>query len=481
MRAQSLISSPPGSPADEVAELERLFAVQQAAMAREPVPDLAARQASLDAIIKLLRKHRKAFADVICADFRHRSAAETDLAEIAASISGAQHTKRHLSRWMKPQRRAVHWTFQPGSAKILYQPLGQIGIIVPWNYPLFLAFGPLIDAIAAGNRVIIKPSELAPQTAAFLKTALAEIFPQEQVAVALGGVNVSQHLCTLPFDHILFTGSTNVGRHVMRAAAENLTPVTLELGGKSPAVICRDYPLRKAARMVAFGKFINAGQTCVAPDYCLVPNDMVDAFTDALMEETKGMYPTIAGNEDYTSIISDRHYARLTGMIEEARSGGAKVVSRDEPAAAGERKIPPTFVIAPKDDTAVMREEIFGPILPILPYTDLDQAIAGINAGAKPLALYCFSHDHAVIDGILNRTNSGGVTVNGSVMHVLQHDLPFGGVGPSGQGAYHGRDGFIRMSHARSVFELGRLSMLDRLAAPYGFLFRFMTNFLIGK
>jgi len=267
----------------------------------------------------------------------------------------------------------------------------------------------------------------------------------------------------------------------MRAAAENLTPVTLELGGKSPVILCRDYPLKKAARTIAIGKFLNAGQTCIAPDYVLVPTDLAESFGQAVIEETRTMYPAIAGNDDYSSIVSDRHYRRLRGLIDAAKAAGARIIQREDKAAETERKLPPTVVLGATDEMQLMREEIFGPILPIIPYADLDQAIAKVNAGPKPLALYCFSYDHTVVDGVLARTSSGGVTVNGTLMHIAQDDLPFGGVGPSGMGSYHGRDGFLRFSHARSVFEVGRLSALDRLGPPYGSFFKLVTGLLLGK
>jgi coniferyl-aldehyde dehydrogenase len=466
---------------DPGAEARQLFAAQRVALARDGVPDLASRLAALDKLQAQIKKHRRAFAEAISADFGNRSAAESDLAEIITALNGIQHAKRHLAKWMKPQRRSVHWTFQPGTARVVYQPLGIVGIISPWNYPLMLSLAPICDALAAGNRVMLKPSELTPRVSTLLKRMLGEVFAPEQVAVVLGGADTAQEFSALAFDHLLFTGSTATGRHVMRAAAENLTPVTLELGGKSPVVLCRDYPLKKAARTIAIGKYLNAGQTCIAPDYALVPADLVESFAETFLAETRSLYPTIAGNPDYSSIVSDRHYRRLTGLIDSARAAGARVLQREDSAAAAERKLPPTVLLQTTGAMPVMQEEIFGPILPVVPYTDLDQAIQFINAGAKPLALYCFSNDHAIVEGVLARTTSGGVTVNGTLMHVAQDDLPFGGVGPSGIGAYHGHDGFIRLSHARAVFEISRFSALDRLAPPYGRFFKFVTGLLLGK
>jgi coniferyl-aldehyde dehydrogenase len=466
---------------DPGAEASRLLTAQHAAIARDGVPTYQARLAALDALQARIRAYRRRFAEAISADFGSRSTAETDLAEIITLLSGIRHIRHHLAGWMKPQRRAVHWTFRPGKARILYQPLGVIGVISPWNYPLMLSLGPLADALGAGNRVLLKPSEQTPQTAALLQQMLAEIFAPDQVAVVQGGPDTAEAFARLPFDHLLFTGSTAVGKHVMRAAADNLTPVTLELGGKSPVIVCRDYPLRKAARTIAIGKFLNAGQTCIAPDYALVPADRADSFAQAVIDEAGRLYPKLAGNNDYTAIISERHYNRLHDLVETARTMGARILTRDDPPARAARKFPPTVILGATSEMPVMQQEIFGPILPVLPYTDLNEAIETVNAGPKPLALYCFSNDTAVVDAVLARTRSGGVTVNATLLHCAQDDLPFGGVGPSGTGAYHGRDGFIRLSHPRAVFETGRLSALDRLAPPYGRLFRFVTGRLIGK
>jgi coniferyl-aldehyde dehydrogenase len=476
--AAPLVATPIEDPG---AEAQRILDAQRAAVARDGVPDLAARLASLDKLAGQIKKHRHAFAEAISTDFGNRSAAESDLAEVMTALNGIKHAQKHLAKWMKPQRRAVHWTFKPNRAHVVYQPLGVVGVISPWNYPLMLSLAPISDALAAGNRVMLKPSELTPRVSALLELMIEEVFPEDQVAVVLGGPEVAQAFSALPFDHLLFTGSTAVGRHVMRAAADNLTPVTLELGGKSPVVVCRDYPLKKAARTIAIGKLLNAGQTCIAPDYALVPFDLAESFAEAFLAETRSLYPSIAGNADYSSIVSDRHYRRLVALIDGARAAGARVLQREDEGAAAERKLPPTVLLQTRPEMPVMQEEIFGPILPVVPYGDLDQAIQLINRGPKPLALYCFSNDHAVVDGVVNRTSSGGVTVNGTLMHVAQDDLPFGGIGPSGMGAYHGHDGFLRLSHARAVFEISRFSSLDRLAPPYGRFFKFVTGLLLGK
>lgn len=464
-----------------VLEAERLFALQQAAVGRSRSPSYAERVAALDALHGMIRTHRRALVEAVSRDFGNRAVSETELGELLPMTNAIKHSRRHLRRWMRPQRRHADPAFWPATARVVYEPLGVVGVIAPWNYPLLLTLGPLVDALAAGNRVMLKPSELTPRTSALIKQLLTELFPEDQVAVVLGGPAEAARFSALEFDHLLFTGSTRIGQRVMAAAAAHLTPVTLELGGKSPAILCRDYPLGKAARSIAIGKLFSAGQTCVAPDYVLVPADRVDAFAAAYMAATRELYPTIGGNPDYTSIIADRHHQRLLAMIEEARDGGATITQRSDDRAARERKLPPAVVIGAPNSSALMREEIFGPILPIVPYDDLAQAIVSINARPKPLALYCFSTDRTAIESVLERTSSGGVTLNGTLLHVAQADLPFGGVGASGTGAYHGRDGFERLSHARAVLKLGRLNMSERIAAPYGKLTQLATRWLLGK
>jgi len=462
-------------------ELDRLFALQRAAVTRHGPPSYAERTAALDSLLGLLRRSRRALIEAIGADFGNRSAYETELGEFLPLFNGIKHTRRHLRRWMRPQRRSAGIAFRPAAARVVYQPLGVVGVISPWNYPLYLSLGPLVDALAAGNRVMLKPSELTPRTSSLLQALLAEIFPEDRVAVVIGGADQAAHFAALPFDHLVFTGSTRIGSRVMAAAAEHLTPVTLELGGKSPAILCRDYSLAKAARGIAIGKLFNAGQTCVAPDYALVPADRVDDFAAAFMAAARELYPTSADNPDYTSIITEGHRQRLIAMLEEARDGGARILQESDARMAAERKFPPAAVIGAPETSALMREEIFGPILPIVGYDDLKETVARINARPKPLALYCFSTDRTAIASVIDGTSSGGCMVNGTLLHVAQEDLPFGGVGASGMGAYHGRDGFLRLSHARAVLKLGRFNMSDRIAAPYGKLARLATRVLLGK
>jgi len=341
-----------------------------------------------------------------------------------------------------------------------------VGVIVPWNYPLYLAMGPLIGALAAGNRVMIKMSESTPATAALVKNLLARIFPEDLVCVVLGEVELGVAFSKLPFDHLLFTGATSVGKHVMRAAAENLTPVTLELGGKSPAIVSASVPLRDAAERIAFGKTLNAGQTCVAPDYVLVPRARLKGFVDAYREAVQRLYPRLADNPDYTAIINSRQLGRLQGYLRDAADKGARIVPLYEH--SQERRLAHTLVLDVTDDMQLMQEEIFGPVLPVLSYERLDDAIAHINAGPRPLALYWFGRGEAARDDVLRRTVSGGVCVNDTLLHVAHDNLPFGGVGDSGWGAYHGEQGFVRFSHQKSVLVQSPWAMGWLFYPPYG-------------
>jgi coniferyl-aldehyde dehydrogenase len=457
----------------------RSLEMQRLAYRRDPTPTREQRIASLRLLEAAVRKNKYAFAQAISADFGNRAVPETMLAEVVPTLAGIAHARRNLGGWMRRQRRHVGMNFQPGSAWVEYHPLGCIGIVSPWNYPLLLTLSPLTDALAAGNRVVVKPSEITPRFSALLARIIAETFDPAQVTVVTGGPDVAQAVCALPFDHLVFTGSTSIGRHVMRAAAENLVPVTLELGGKSPAILCRDFDLQAAAKTIAIGKFYNAGQTCIAPDYALVPSDLVETFAQAVLAEARRMYPVIAGNPDYTSIVSDRHYSRLRGLLDEAEAGGGTVLRLDD--AGQERRMAPTVVVEPPLDGALMQDEIFGPILPVIGYDDLDEAVEFVNARPRPLSLYVFSNERVSVDTVLARTISGGVTVNGTLLHCIQDDLPFGGVGPSGMGAYHGRDGFTRFSHARGVYKPGKFSGFTFLAAPYGRRMQMALRFMAGK
>ena len=457
-------------------ELRRLYEAQRRAFDASPVSDAAARRHALDRLDAALSRNHQEAAAAISLDFGTRSRHETYLFELMPLRNAIRHAKRHLEGWMRPERRRVTWTW-PGKAWVQYRPLGVVGIVGAWNYPLSLSVLPVVDALAAGNRVLLKAPELTPTFSAVLKRMLGEAFSEDQVAVILGGVDVAEQFCKLPLDHLFFTGSTAVGRRVMAAAAENLVPVTLELGGKSPVIVCPDYKVATAARDIAFGKLLTAGQTCIAPDYALVPAAKVRDLAGAVIAESRKLYPSIA-DASYTSIVTDRHYARLRRALNEARDGGAEILSHGDEPAGAVRKIGPTVVLDPPPECALMREEIFGPILPIIGYQRLEDAINYVNARERPLALYCLTHDRASRDAVLSRTISGGVTLNGTMLHNGQDDLPFGGVGKSGIGSYHGIAGFRRFSHARGVYEVRGLNHLQLLAPPYGRLARLVIRFL---
>lgn len=465
------------------ANLMRILEAQRAAMLRDGPPTAIKRKQDLDALLELIRGYQDRLVKSVSEDFGNRSAHETLLAEVLGVIKPIKHARKNLKRWMKPARRPMELELLPARAEIQYQPLGVIGIMAPWNYPFYLTINPLIGALAAGNRVMLKPSELTPRTSQLIKDMLAEAFDETEVAVVLGGPEIAGAFSRLPFDHLLYTGSTSVGRKVMMAAAENLVPVTLELGGKSPAIVGLDYPLEHAASRIAFGKLLNAGQTCIAPDYCWVPEGKVDRFVDLVTEQASSMYPTLADNPDYTSIVADRHYARIQALIEDARNKGARVIEIN-PAGetvSNQRKIPPTLLLDVNDDMDVMEQEIFGPVLPIKPYSDLGQVIDYINAHPRPLALYHFTHDREARDRVLARTTAGGVCENDTLLHVMVEELPFGGVGPSGTGGYHGHYGFTRFSHAKSVFRQSRINGAGLLNPPYGKLVDTMLKVMMGR
>ncbi len=430
------------------------------------MPDAGQRIQWLKSLANLLVTEQKAIIDAINADFSNRSADETLLAEVLPSLHGVHYATKRVRKWMKPSRRSVGMQFMPASAKVIYQPLGVVGVIVPWNYPLFLAIGPLTGALAAGNRVMIKMSESTPESARVLKDLLAKVFPEDLVAVVQGEVDVGVAFSKLPFDHLLFTGATSVGKHVMRAAAENLTPVTLELGGKSPAIVSASVPMKDAAERIAFGKSLNAGQTCVAPDYVLVPQNRVDEFVESYRQVVQGFFPTLENNPDYTAIINERQLSRLNGYLADAQARGATVIPLF-PQAQG-RRLPQALVLNVTDEMKIMQEEIFGPLLPVIPYQTLDQALSYVNERDRPLALYFFGYDKREQDHVLAQTHSGGVCLNDTLLHVAQDDMPFGGVGPSGMGHYHGHEGFLTFSKAKGVFSKPRFNAARVIYPPYG-------------
>jgi coniferyl-aldehyde dehydrogenase len=441
---------------------------QRAAFLRGGPPTLAERIADLTRLKTALLVRREAFAAAVDADFSHRSAYETMIMEIIPLVQGIDYLKRNLKAWMRPRRRSVGVSFLPGKALVLYQPLGVVGIMSPWNYPLSLTLMPLATAIAAGNRAMIKPSEFTPKTTELLAAMLGEIFPEEQVAVATGGPEVGAAFSALPFDHLIFTGSTAVGRAVMRAASDHLVPVTLELGGKSPAIVEPGFPLERAAASIAAGKLANAGQTCIAPDYALVAEADIEPFVGAFSAAAAKLYPGGAADPAFAAIVNPHHHARLEGLIADARAKGARIVEIGAADAANSQKLTPALVLDATPDMRIMQEEIFGPVLPIVPYRDIDEAIAYVNARPRPLALYIFGEDGPARRKILERTTSGNVTINDTVMHYAIDDLPFGGVGASGIGAYHGEEGFKALSHAKGVFEQAKWNLASLLRAPYG-------------
>ena len=470
--------------ADPKAEMALLLQHQREAHLHGGPPDLAARRARLGKLLAAVRANEAEIVAAIAADFGSRSRHETLMADIMPVVNGIKHSARHLKRWMKPQRAPVALEFKPARARVVSQPLGVVGIISPWNYPFHLAILPLAQALAAGNRVMLKPSELTPRTAELMARMLGECFAPDEVAVVLGGPDVGQAFAALPFDHLLYTGSTKVGALVMRAAAENLVPVTLELGGKSPAIVGEDADLDRATASIMFGKLLNSGQTCIAPDYVLLPETMREAFVARATAAVKKMYPTLARNPDYTAIVNDRHYRRLAGYLDEAKAKGARAVELNpaaEPLDPAQRKLAPTLLLDADDALAVMQDEIFGPILPVRTYRTLDEAIDYVNRRPRPLALYYFGRGDAGRDRVLARTTSGGVAVNETLMHVAIDDLPFGGVGPSGMGAYHGRAGFDAFSHRKSVFLQSRLNGAWMLFPPFGRLTEALLGFMLRK
>ena len=465
---------------DQSSSLERLFALQRAAFAEERYPDLAVRRDRVERILKLVTEHEDGLVAAVAQDFGHRSPHETRLAELFFVAAEAKNAMRQLPNWMKPQPVATPVHLLPAKSSILRQPVGVVGIISPWNYPVQLALAPAVGALAAGNRVLLKPSEMTPATSALLQMLVGRYFDEDEFAVALGDAQVGHTFSTLAWDHLFFTGSTAVGRYVALAAADNLTRVTLELGGKSPAIFDETSDLAQYAPRLVCGKLLNAGQTCIAPDYALVPQSRVDAFVAAVTAAVAKMYPTLAGNPDYTSIINERHYKRLTRLVDDARAKGARIVTLNpakEKLPAAARKLAPTLILGVTDDMAVMREEVFGPLLSVETYGTLDEAIAKVNARPHPLALYVFTGSSAC-ERILHETLAGGVTVGDTLMHFANEALPFGGVGASGLGAYHGERSFVTFSNEKAVFRQPRHAGTRLLQPPYGTTFEHVISLL---
>lgn len=459
-----------------------LLARQRAAWFRDGPPSLEQRRADLDRLKQAVLDHRPALEQAVAADFGHRSVYETGVMEILSLVLGIRYQRRHLRRWMRPERRRVDPTFWPARAWVSHQPLGVVGIVSPWNYPVSLSLMPVATALAAGNRVMLKPSESAPATSACLARLIVSAFPPDQVTVVEGDRAVAEAFTALPFDHLVFTGSTTVGKAVMRAASEHLVPLTLELGGKSPVIIDPGQAMAPVATAVAFGKLANAGQTCVAPDYVLVQRDDAEAFAEAYALAVARLYPDGPTSDQYAAIINDDQHDRLLALVDDARALGATIrpVGVD-PAAAGRRQrtLAPTLIVGATDRMRVMQEEIFGPLLPVVTYDAFDDAIAYVNARPRPLALYHFGQDSVRRERVQSRTTSGNLTLGATLVHYAVDDLPFGGVGASGMGAYHGIEGFRALSHARGVLQQGRGSLASLLRPPYGWFARLVLRLML--
>lgn len=466
------------------AELAVILERQRTAFLRDGPPDLEQRRARLAKLRAAILKHRSGLEEAVSADFGHRSRHETDIMEVLGILQAIDYLTRHLRTFMKLQRRHIDFIYRRGYAYVAYQPKGIIGIVAPWNYPLALTMIPLATALAAGNRAMIKPSELTPRTSERLHQMMSEIFAEEEVVTILGGAEVGAAFCGLAFDHLLFTGSTQVGRIVMKAASENLVPVTLELGGKSPAIIAQGHVNRQTVGNLVFGKLANAGQTCVAPDYALIHEGDVESFMVQYSAMVEKFYPQGPTSPDYSSIINERHYERLQSLIAEARQKGGRIIEvgvTPQAAKSRVRTLPPTLIVNATDDMKVMQEEIFGPILPVRSWKTMDEVIAFINARPRPLALYYLGPENADCRALLTHTTSGNVGINNTLMHVAQDDLPFGGVGPSGMGAYHSVEGFRSMSHAKGVFVQKRWNLPALLRPPFGRLANLSISSKLGK
>ncbi len=469
-----------GASPDDMADLLRK---QKAAQLRDGAPSLAERADRLDRAVETLVKNRRALSDAVAADFGHRSHDTTDVADIAVSIAALKHAKKNLGRWTKSERRSVEFPMSllGGAARVDFQPKGVVGLIAPWNFPIGMVFTPLAGILAAGNRVMIKPSEFTEQTSSLMQKMFAEAFDPEEATVITGGPETGAAFTKLPFDHIIFTGAGSVAKHIMRAAAENLVPLTLELGGKSPAILGASADMEKAATRIMAGKTMNAGQICLAPDYVMSPEDSVGNFVDASRAAVSAMYPDgLKDNDDYTSIVNQRHYDRLQGYLEDARAKGAELVElnpkSEDFSQQQHRKMAPTIVLNPSEDMDVMKDEIFGPILPVKAYRSIDDAIQHVNENDRPLGLYYFGSDKGEEQQVVSSTTSGGVTVNDVIFHNAQEDLPFGGIGPSGMGAYHGRDGFLEFSHKKAVYRQTGSEIIKILRPPFGDTFRKQMN-----
>ena len=456
-------------------DMQKILDRQKRAYLNDGLVSNEVRHDRLERAVNVIKKNEERLVDAMSADFGHRSHHQSRFTDIASSIGPLRHAQKNLKRWRKSEKRSAMFPLSllGAKARVDYQPLGVVGVISPWNFPVNLTFTPLAGVLSAGNRCMIKPSEYTPETSKAIAEAISEEFDIEEIAVVLGGPETGASFSGLPFDHLLFTGATSIAKHVLSAASENLVPVTLELGGKSPVIVGESANMDATAGAIMAGKMMNAGQICLAPDYVFLPKTRVQEFVESSKKAVSKMFPTLLDNPDYTSVINDRHFDRISSYIDEAKQKGVEVVEinpanedfRQQP----HNKIPPTLIIDPPEELQVMQDEIFGPVMPIKSYDQVEETISYVNDRPRPLGLYYFGSNSKEESDVLNRTTSGGVTVNDVVMHVAQEDLPFGGVGPSGMGSYHGEDGFKRFSHAKAIYTQTKLgTVLEALRPPYG-------------
>ncbi len=461
-------------------ELQIWFDELKSAYQAEPLAEFDVRKQRLLALKKQLSRYQDVLAEAMSEDFGGRCHTESVMADVLGPILDITHVLSHLKSWMKPSRRSTEWLFKGNKLEVRYQPKGVVGIICPWNFPLYLSLGPMITALAAGNRCMIKMPPNCPETTNQLRKMLAEIYPENLVRVVDGNHPEAMQISHLPFDHLVFTGSPASGKAIMANAAKNLTPVTLELGGKSPAIVFEDYDIDKAAARIAHGKGLNSGQICIAPDYAFVPESKQQAFVEAVQKAHQAMYKKIEGNKDYTSLVDEAQYQRFHALLNDARDKGAKITKCLDD---GEGRKTPLYIATNlTPDMRICQEEIFGPLLPVHGYRSLAEVIGYINDRPRPLACYLFSNDKAQREVVLTQTHSGGVTINDWGWHAFNHSVPFGGVGNSGIGNYHGEEGFRELSHARSVLKVQDWFPTKLISPPYGNMVqKLMLRLFVGK
>ncbi|CAE6909693.1 coniferyl aldehyde dehydrogenase [Vibrio sp. B1FLJ16] len=461
-------------------ELQTWFDELKSAYQAEPLAEFEVRKQRLVALKKQLSRYQDVLAQAMSEDFGGRCHTESVMADVLGPILDINHVVSHLKGWMKPSRRSTEWLFKGNKLEVRYQPKGVVGIICPWNFPLYLSIGPMITALAAGNRCMIKMPPNCPSTTNQLRKMLAEIYPENLVRVVDGNHPEAMEISNLAFDHLVFTGSPASGKTIMANAAKNLTPVTLELGGKSPAIVFDDYDIYKAAARIAHGKSLNSGQICIAPDYAFVPEEKQQAFVEAVQKAYQAMYKKIEGNNDYTSLVDDAQYQRFHALLSDARDKGAKITKCLDD---GEGRKEPLYIATNlTPDMRICQEEIFGPLLPVHGYSSVEDVVGYINERPRPLACYLFSNDKEQREVVLNQTHSGGVTINDWGWHAFNHSVPFGGVGNSGIGNYHGEEGFRELSHARSVLKVQDWFPTKLLSPPYGNMVqKLLLRLFVGK